>query len=71
MPPNLERPLGNRSTPPHPLRGLLLKVGAFTAGALLLAVLLSRVDLTHDLARMHVTVLSGDPQGNYHAIVAR
>ncbi|HEY1697347.1 MAG TPA: TAXI family TRAP transporter solute-binding subunit [Polyangiaceae bacterium] len=71
MPPNLERPLGNRSTPPHPLRGLLVKVGAFTAGALLLAVLVSRVDLTHDLSRLHVAVLSGDPQGHYHAIVTR
>jgi TRAP-type uncharacterized transport system substrate-binding protein len=35
------------------------------------ALLVSRIDFTHDLRRLHVRVLSGAPEGNYHAIVTR
>jgi len=40
-------------------------------GILALALLLSRVDFRHDLHRLDVRVLSGAPEGNYHAIVGR
>ncbi len=69
--PNLQRPLGARSARPVPVRGALVKVAAVLGAVLLLAALVSRIDLTHDLSRLHVSVLSGDPQGNYHAVVAR
>jgi hypothetical protein len=71
MPSSLERPLGAASARQRRLRGILVRFGALTAGVLLIALLLSRIDLTHDLSRMHVAVLSGEPDGHYHAVVAR
>jgi hypothetical protein len=53
------------------LRLLATRIGGVVLGVALLVLLVSRVDFTHDLHRMHLRVLSGAPEGNYHAIVAR
>jgi hypothetical protein len=45
-----------------------LRLVAVVASLGLLAFTLSRIDLTHDLSRLHVSVLSGDPYGHYHAV---
>src|SRR6185369_7451926 len=66
---NLERPLA-RGRSSSSMRGLALKVAGALAGVALLAALVSRIDLKHDLHRMHVRVLSGEAAGNYHAVVA-
>jgi hypothetical protein len=46
----------------------LLRLAAALASLGVLAFALSRIDLTHDLSRLHVAVLSGDPHGHYHAV---
>lgn len=56
---------------PASFRGLLQKVAVATAVIGLIGLLVSRIDLKHDLHRMHVRVLSGEPQGNYRALVDR
>ncbi len=53
------------------LRHALLRVGAAFGIVALLALLVSRVDFRHDMHRLDARVLSGEPEGNYHAIVAR
>jgi hypothetical protein len=70
VPTNLQRPLGSGPARKHPLRTFFLRLAAIAGALALLGFILSRIDLTHDLSRLHVSVLSGDPQGNYHAVVA-
>ena len=70
MPTNLQRPLGAGPARRHPVRTFLLRLGAIAGALAVLGFVLSRVDLTHDLSRLHVAVLSGDPQGHYHTVVA-
>ncbi|HEY8038177.1 MAG TPA: hypothetical protein VIF15_00210, partial [Polyangiaceae bacterium] len=66
----LERPLAARR-----LRASFRRLGLKLAGLALLVVLLvvgvSRIDVAHDLHAMRVRVLSGESDGNYHALVAR
>jgi hypothetical protein len=50
---------------------MLLRIGAIALAVAALGALVSRVDLTHDLSRLRVSFLSGEPSGHYHAIVAR
>jgi hypothetical protein len=68
---NLQRPLGDKSKRRPPLQGALVKLGAVALVVFLLGFLLSRIDLHHDLSRMRLSFLSGEPQGNYHLIVSR
>jgi hypothetical protein len=74
MPAPLDRPL-DRPLAPRRARGslrlLAVRLGAALLAVGLLALLVSRVDFTHDLHRMHVRMLSGEPDGNYHAIALR
>jgi hypothetical protein len=69
VPENLQRPLGEGRTPRNPLRTFLLRAGVIVGGLALLAFAVSRVDLSHDLSRLRVAVLSGEAQGHYHAVV--
>jgi hypothetical protein len=68
---NLQRPLGVSAAPRNPVRHLALRLGAIAGLLGLLAFVVSRIDFTHDLSRLNVRVLSGDPQGHYHAVVAQ
>jgi hypothetical protein len=70
VPSPLERPLATRRLPAS-FRGLLGKVAVATTVIGLIGLIVSRIDVKHDLHRMHVRVLSGDPEGNYHAVVDR
>lgn len=56
---------------PASFRGLLQKVAVATLVVGLIGLLISRIDVKHDLHRMRVRVLSGEPEGNYHAVVDR
>jgi hypothetical protein len=66
----LDRPLAPRR-PASSLRLVAVRLGAAVLIVGLLVLLVSRVDFTHDLHRMRVRMLSGEPDGNYHAIVTR
>jgi TRAP-type uncharacterized transport system substrate-binding protein len=66
----LDRPLAARR-PRSPLRLVAMRALAALIGIGLLAMLASHVDFTHDLHRMRVRMLSGEPDGNYHAIATR
>jgi hypothetical protein len=56
-----------QSQPPHRSRGKHL---ALLAAALVaLALLVARLDLRPSLSHVHLRVLSGPPEGNYHAMV--
>ena len=70
VPPPIDRPLAPRRAR-VPLRLAAARLGIAVLVVALLALLVSRVDFTHDLHRMHVRLLSGEPDGNYHAIAAR
>ncbi|HEY8088330.1 MAG TPA: TAXI family TRAP transporter solute-binding subunit [Polyangiaceae bacterium] len=69
VPENLHRSLGASRPPRNPLRTFLLRAGAILGGLSLLAFAVSRIDLSHDLSRLRVTVLSGEAQGHYHTVV--
>ncbi len=65
----LERPLA-RPQRPLPNRHALAKKAALVFGVLaIIGVLVSRLNLARDLHRLDVRMLSGSPEGNYHAIV--
>jgi TRAP-type uncharacterized transport system substrate-binding protein len=66
----LDRPLAARRSTSS-VRHLVQRIAAVLLVLALVALLVSRIDFTHDLHRMHVRVLSGAPEGNYHALVAR
>jgi TRAP-type uncharacterized transport system substrate-binding protein len=70
VPSPMERPLATRRGPAS-FRGLLQKVAVATLVIGLIGLLVSRIDVKHDLHRMRVRVLSGEPEGNYHAVVDR
>ena len=48
-----------------------LRVGVATLVIAAIVLLLSHIDVKHDMRRMNVRVLSGEPEGNYHALVDR
>jgi len=66
----LDRPLAARR-PPSSVRHFARRIAAVLVILGLVALLVSRIDFTHDFHRMHVRVLSGAPEGNYHALVDR
>ncbi len=70
MPAPLERPLAQRHAR-RSLRGLLARLALVTLMIAAVVLVVSRVDFRHDLRRMRVFMLSGNPDGNYHAIVAK
>lgn len=64
----LERPLA-RPAPPLNRHGLLKKALLVVGVLAAVAIVVSRLNLTRDLHRLDVKILSGSPEGNYHAIV--
>ena len=68
---SFERRLGTGAIDPRQSYPLVVKLGAMVAALAALGLLMSRIDLTHDLRRLDVTVLSGDPRGHYHEVVAQ
>jgi hypothetical protein len=70
MPSPLERPLAQRRAR-RALRPTLERIVVVLGLVALVLFLVSRIDFQHDLHELHVRVLSGVPEGNYHAIVAR
>jgi TRAP-type uncharacterized transport system substrate-binding protein len=66
----LDRPLAARHAR-HSMRLFALRLGVAVAIVTAVVIVVSRIDVKHDMHRMHVRVLSGVPEGNYHAIVAR
>jgi len=69
VPTPLDRPLASHAR--HSTRMALGRLGLVVLVVGALALLISRIDFRHDMHRMHVRVLSGAPEGNYHASVAR
>jgi TRAP-type uncharacterized transport system substrate-binding protein len=68
---NLDRPLATRARRRGSFKRGLYRL-ALVVGIVGLAVfLVSRVDLRRDMSRMHLSVLSGEKDGNYYALVAR
>jgi TRAP-type uncharacterized transport system substrate-binding protein len=53
------------------MRLFALRLGVAAAIVALVVVIVSHIDVKHDMRRTHLRVLSGAPEGNYHAIVAR
>jgi TRAP-type uncharacterized transport system substrate-binding protein len=66
----LDRPLAARR-PSTSVQHFARRIAAILAVFAVVGLLVSRIDFTHDLHRLHVRVLSGAPEGNYHALVAR
>jgi TRAP-type uncharacterized transport system substrate-binding protein len=70
----LDRPLAAPPEPPAPFLGMRLslakKVALVVSVFVLLAAALSRVDVTRDMHRLNVGMLSGAKEGSYSAIVA-
>jgi hypothetical protein len=65
----LDRPLAPRRARSS-LRQLAIRLGAVTLVIAALVGLASRIDFSHDLHRLHARILSGESNGNYHAIVS-
>jgi TRAP-type uncharacterized transport system substrate-binding protein len=63
----LDRPLATRGSP-APLRHVAVRLGAVVLAMGALAFLVSRIDFTHDMHRMHVRVLTGERGGRYYGI---
>ncbi|HEY3358965.1 MAG TPA: TAXI family TRAP transporter solute-binding subunit [Polyangia bacterium] len=57
-------------TPRLRLRGFWARAGILAAVLVVLGALASQLNLRPDLRRVRVTVLSGPPEGHYHALVA-
>src|SRR4051794_33156096 len=56
---------------PVPKRRGLIRIGALVAGAGLLALAFSQVDLTPGYAPLQTALLSGTVEGHYHALAQR
>jgi len=69
VPTPLDRPLASHAR--HSTRMVLGRLGLVVLVLGAVGLLISRIDFRHDMSRMHVRVLSGAPEGNYHAAVGR
>lgn len=52
-------------------RRTLVRVGIVLGVALLLGLLAASLDFQHDLSSVHLSILSGSREGNYHAVAGR
>jgi TRAP-type uncharacterized transport system substrate-binding protein len=69
VPTPLDRPLASHAR--HSTRMALGRFGLVLLVVGAVGLLISRIDFRHDMSHMRVRVLSGAPEGNYHASVAR